>query len=93
MIFCDPKASADVLELRAKADSWIQVRDGDTVVVTKLLRKGEVYRPERPGLNLVTANAGGLEVLVNGILMAPLGETGAVASGVPLDPKHFKGEE
>ena len=83
---------SDVLELRAKTDSWIQIRDGETLMLTRLLKKGEVYRvPDRPGLSLMTGNAGGIEVLVNGQVMAPLGETGAVASGVPLDSKRFKG--
>jgi cytoskeleton protein RodZ len=88
----DPaKPPADVLELRAKVDSWIQVRQGDVLMLTRLLRKGEVYRvPEQPGLTLMTGNAGGIEVLVNGELMAPLGEPGAVASGIPLESRHFK---
>jgi cytoskeleton protein RodZ len=88
-----PTAPADVLELRATTDSWIQVRNGDVLMLTRLLRKGEVYRvPEQKGLTLMTGNAGGVEVLVNGEVMPPLGAPGAVASGIPLDPAHFKGQ-
>jgi hypothetical protein len=85
-------APADVVELRAKADSWIQLRDGQELLLTRLLRKGEVFRvPERGGLTLMTGNAGGLEVLVNGKLMPPIGNEGVVARGVPLDPQHLQG--
>jgi cytoskeleton protein RodZ len=84
-------SSGDVIEVRAKTDSWIQVRDGEAVILTRLLRKGETYTaPDRPGLTLMTANAGGIEVVLNGAVMPPLGESGAVASGIVLDAEHLK---
>lgn len=84
----DEVGSPNVVELRAKADSWIQLRDGEELLLTRLLRKGETFRvPERGGLTLMTGNAGGLDVLVNGELMPPLGVEGTVARGVPLDPQ------
>ena len=84
-------AAIDVVELRAKADSWIQLREGDELLLTRLLRKGEVFRvPESGGLTLMTSNAGGLEVLVNGQIMPPLGNEGSVARGVPLDPRQLR---
>ena len=70
-----PKGESDplVIELRAKSYSWIQVRDGDELLLTRLLREGEVYRvPNRAGLTLMTGNAGGLEVFVGGKLMPPV---------------------
>ncbi len=88
----DGPAAADVVELRAKADSWIQLRDGEELLLTRLLRKGETFRvPERGGLTLMTGNAGGLEVLVNGKVMPPIGNEGTVARGVRLDPKGLQG--
>jgi cytoskeleton protein RodZ len=83
----------DTLEVRAKVDSWIQIRKGDELLLTKLLKKGDVYKVTEPGLTLMTGNAGGIEVLLNGEVMPPLGENGAVASGVPLDPAHFRSED
>ena len=61
-------------------------------MLTKLLKKGDTYKvPEPHGLTLMTANAGNLDVLVNGeVMVPPLGESGAVASGVPLEIDHFK---
>jgi hypothetical protein len=39
----------------------------------------------------MTANAGGIEILVNGEETEPLGDVGAVASGIILDADHLKG--
>ena len=87
----DSVAAANVVELRAKVDSWIQLRDGEELLLTRLLRKGEVFRvPERGGLTLMTGNAGALDVLVDGEVMPPLGAEGTVARGVSLDPQHLK---
>ncbi|TAL02008.1 MAG: helix-turn-helix domain-containing protein [Rhodospirillaceae bacterium] len=84
--------SGDVIEVRAKSDSWIQVRDGETIILTRLLRKGETYKaPDKPNISLMTANAGGIEILLNGQVMPPLGEAGAVASGIILDAEHLQG--
>ncbi len=79
------------IELRAKSDSWIQVRDGDDLLITRLLRQEEVYRvPDRDGLTLMTGNAGGLEVFVGGELMPPLGDEGVVRRGVPLSAERLR---
>jgi len=79
------------IELRAKSDSWIQVRDGNELLLTRLLREGEVYQvPDREGLTLMTGNAGGLEVFVGGEQMPPLGDEGVVRRGVPLSPENLK---
>jgi cytoskeletal protein RodZ len=84
-------AGKDAVELRAKSDSWIQIRDGEQLLLTRFLRKGETYRvPERAGLTLMTLNAGGIDVLVNGEAMPPLGEPGTVARGVALDAQKLK---
>jgi len=86
-----PAPSGNVIVIRATSDSWIQVRDRDSVVLTRLLKKGETYAvPDRPGLTFMTANAGGIEILLNDEVMPPLGELGTVASGVVLDAEHLK---
>jgi len=72
-------------------DSWIQVRDGDDRLLTRLLRQGEVYTvPDRNGLTLTTSNAGGLEVFVDGELMPPLGDVGVAHWGVPLSADRLR---
>lgn len=74
--------------LRAKYDSWVQVRDGeDTLLLTRVLRAGDSYRvPDQAGLTLLTGNAGGLEIVVDGQQMAPLGPIGSVRRNILLDP-------
>lgn len=80
----------DVLELRAKADVWVTLRDAKQAERTQFLRKDEVLRlPEQGITTLVTANAGDLEILVNGKTMPPL-DAGLFARGVPLDPQKLK---
>src|SRR5690606_4423307 len=55
--------------LLATADSWIQVRTADDeLLFTRVLRPGDTYRvPNQPGLTLLTGNAGGLDVIVEGV--------------------------
>ncbi len=81
------------VELRAKSDSWIQVRDGEQLLLTRFLRKGEAYKvPDRTGLTLMTLNAGGVEIIVDGAVMPPLGDQGSVARGVSLDGDKLKAQ-
>jgi cytoskeleton protein RodZ len=87
-----PPVPPDDIQIRAKSDSWIQIRSGETIILTRFLHKGDSYKvPDKPGLTLMTANAGGIEILVNGDPTDPLGDVGAVASGIILDADHLKG--
>ena len=75
--------------LKAKSDSWVEVRDpeSNSLLVARLLRAGDAYDvPDRPGLKLVTGNAGGLLVVVDGEAIPPLGKEGAVRRNITLDP-------
>lgn len=78
--------------IRSKGESWVQVRDGDNqAVMTRVLRAGDQYRvPNRPGLTLMTGNAGALEVTVDGAPAPALGPIGMVRRAVPLDPERLK---
>ncbi|MDE0060065.1 MAG: DUF4115 domain-containing protein [Defluviicoccus sp.] len=80
-------AALPVLELRALTDSWIEIRSGDAPpLYSGLLRQGQSYAvPPRQGLTLITGNAGGLEVLVDGKAMPPLGPPGEVMRNIALD--------
>jgi cytoskeleton protein RodZ len=89
--FGDPEEARIVL--KAKAESWIQVRDetNDRVLLARLLRPGDVYRvPNRSGLNLWTGNAGGLEILVDGEPVPSIGETGVVRRRVILEVEPLR---
>jgi cytoskeleton protein RodZ len=81
------------IEVLAKADSWIQVRDGgaNELLLTRLLREGETYTvPERAGLSLLTGNAGALEIRIDGAAVPSLGPEGAVRRSIALDAERLK---
>jgi cytoskeleton protein RodZ len=86
-VYGDVNTDARVI-LRATADCWIEIKDGDgSEVFTRLLRQGEIYKvPNRGDLLLRMGNAGGLEVLVDGTALPPLGGDGEVMRNVSLDP-------
>ena len=74
--------------LRALQDSWVQVRDRqDALLLTRVLRSGDTYYvPDQDGLTLLTGNAGGIAIEVDGVAVAPLGPLGAVRRQIALDP-------
>lgn len=80
------------IEIRAKVDSWVQVRTAEgTLLMTRILAQGTSYEvPPQKGLRLTTGNAGGLEILVDGVPVPPLGPFGAVRRDVALDAERLK---
>ena len=88
--FSEGNADARIV-LRAKLDSWVQVRDEENnVLMTRILRMGDTYRaPNRPGLTLLTGNAGALEILVDGNVVPSIGPIGAVRRNVALDAERL----
>ncbi len=79
--------------LRAKAETWVQLRDtrAGTVIMNRVLKPGETYAvPARDGLLLSTGNAGGLDILVDGQLAPGLGGAQAVRRDVPLEPDRLR---
>jgi len=83
----NPETTSRVI-LRATAISWVELRDANGKrVFSRLLKKGETYNvPGRGGITLVTGNAGGLDVLVDGQTIGPLGPVGAIRRNVLLEP-------
>jgi cytoskeleton protein RodZ len=78
--------------LRANADAWIQVRDrAGPILLNRTLHPGETWEvPVRPNLLLTTGNAGGTDLLVDGVAAPSLGASGAVRRDLPLDPDLIK---
>jgi cytoskeleton protein RodZ len=76
------------VEVRAIAETWIQVEGpGNEILLTRVLLPGDIYRvPNRDDVTLDTGNAGGLELRVDGALIAPLGAPGIVIRNVSLAP-------
>lgn len=79
--------------VKAKANSWIQVRDdaAGELVLTRMLKSGDSYIvPDRSGLILSTGNAGALEILVDGKPVPAVGGEGTVRRKIVLDAERLK---
>ena len=78
--------------LRAHDTSWIRVDNasGD-YLRSHTMQPGDVFLvPNRSDLVLWTGNAGGLEVIVDGTTLPPLGGDGSVLRDVSLDPERLR---
>jgi cytoskeleton protein RodZ len=78
--------------LRAREENWVQLRDATNApVMTRVLKPGDILKvPERSGLTLMTGNAGGLDILVDGETVPSLGAPGQVRRNVALDAEKLK---
>jgi len=78
--------------LRANAATWVELRrsNGDRLI-SQILTIGETFNvPRERGIRLTTGNAGGIDILVDGQLLSPLGPLGAVRRDVVLDPDRLR---
>jgi cytoskeleton protein RodZ len=77
--------------IEARQTTWVQITDArGAVVLKKVLRPGDrYYVPDEPGYSLITSNAGGLNVSVDGRQVQPIGRTGEIVRGMPLDPNRL----
>jgi cytoskeleton protein RodZ len=80
------------VQVRASADAWLLVKDrSGAVLLNRVLKAGESWPvPLRTDLLLTTGNAGGTEVVVDGVAIASLGGAGAVRRDLVLDPDQVK---
>ena len=78
--------------LRATESSWVRISSpGGDYVRDRTLEPNEVFLvPNRPDLVLWTGNAGGLQVIVDGTVLTPLGTSGAVLKDVSLEPVSLR---
>lgn len=74
--------------INVKERSWVEVRDKQgKAILSRILKPGEIFivPEENYGLRLDTGNAGGLELVVNGKTIPPLGKVGDILRGMVLD--------
>jgi len=87
-----PAADVSGIQLTATASSWVQIRDetsGDTLV-TQVMRVGDTVRvPDQPNLTLITGNAGGLTITVDGVTAPSIGAPGDIVRNVVLDGERL----
>jgi len=63
----------------------------NATLFTKVLRAGEFYPvPAQAGLSLITGNAGGLDIWLDGRKLMPLGPIGVVRRSITLDPAKLR---
>ena len=76
--------------LRATADCWLEVRDGETMLFKRMLRPGDVYRmPDKAGLTMRVGNAKGVEVSVDGKILASPQVIDLLRKTVAIDPRQI----
>jgi cytoskeleton protein RodZ len=78
--------------IRAKGESWVQIRDnpGNRVITDRVLRAGETIEiPNRPGIVLTTGKAENLDILLDGQDVDPFGGPG-VRRNIALEPERLR---
>jgi len=78
--------------LRARADSWVQVRDhAGAIVLNRVMRKDESWVvPAKGDYALTTGNAGGTDLVVDGVSAPSLGADGAVRRDIALNADQLR---
>ena len=78
--------------LRFKADAWVLVQEKQGAIVYRGTKHaGDTWPvPKGKQLLMTTGNAGGVEVLVDGLVTPSLGAVGVMRKDVPLDPDVLK---
>ncbi|MGH1399065.1 MAG: helix-turn-helix domain-containing protein [Alphaproteobacteria bacterium] len=78
--------------LKMKQNSWVEIRDANNrVLISRVLKAGDQYFvPDNANLTMSLGNAGGVDVSVDGIALAPLGAPAQVVRKVPLSGKSLK---
>ncbi|HVJ53984.1 MAG TPA: RodZ domain-containing protein [Aliidongia sp.] len=86
-VFGNPDAHGRVM-IRALANAWVTVKDGEKLVLNRLLKKGDVYYPEKDTLTMRAGNSGALQFTVDGKVLPPQGEIGQVKT-LSLRPERL----
>lgn len=77
--------------VKANNESWVQImsKEGE-LLLTRILRPGDQYLvPNREDLYLMTGNAGGIEITVDGQPVPAIGQSGDVRGNVALVPDRL----
>lgn len=86
---------ASRITLKALEETYVQVKDlalkkPQAILLERVMSPGESFQaPNRAGLVLLTGNAGGIQVEVDGRSAGVLGKSGQVIKRLPLEPAYF----
>lgn len=81
------------VSLRARGETWVQVRDtrANQVVFDRVMRNGDTWQvPARDGLALTTGKAENLDVLLDGQAVPVLAGATGVRRGVALEAERLR---
>lgn len=78
--------------LHIRENSWVEIRGQDgTTLLSRVLKAGDRYFvPNRPDLSMSLGNAGGVDIMIEGEKIPPLGKSGLVQRDIPLDIEKLK---
>lgn len=84
-------AEQDGITLNVTENSWVEIKDASgKAIVSRMLKKGDQYFvPNRPDLVMSLGNAGGIDIVMDGKTLPPLGKKGEVRRNVSLDMKSL----
>ena len=85
---------ANRIVIDIKDTTWLEIRNASgKAIISRVLNPGDKYLvPNEDGLILATGNIGGLDFIVDGKAVPPLGNQGDVARGIKLDPDAMAGK-
>lgn len=91
-VAAEPAPAQKGIILKMIENSWVEIKDAKgKVIVSDVLKVGDQYFvPDNPGLTMSLGNAGGVEIVMNGRIMKPLGKTGDIRRDIPLDTDYLK---
>ncbi len=80
------------VQIVAKDEVWVEIGQDDTLILSRSLKKGEVYDVPTDSENMLlkTGNAGGMDILVDGVKVKSFGPVGAVRSNISLSADKLK---
>lgn len=92
-VFGSENAGARIV-FHATAQTYILVKEmgptGKVTILDRTLNAGESYRaPNKPGILLITGNAGGLDVEIDGKKVGTLGKSGETLRNIPVDASQL----
>ena len=85
------KNNSDLVAIKAITSSWIQIERLDgSIYASKILKKDEqIELLNKKNLLLITNNAGGLVISINGLELEKLGNIGDTQRNISLNPKDL----
>ncbi len=85
-----PKVSS--VTIKALQTSWVEIADGQgNIILSRILKADETFDvPEGDGMKMITGNAGGILVLLNGQELPKLGSVGDVRRNLSLNPDDLR---